>query len=162
MIEKVDVLQWYKNCLCLLQYFIPLVIISGAYIRWQRLLLSDIDVLQIKLNRMSGCSLLWSFEVDWIWKSICNKIHRFDFLCCFRKQSLSDAFLSAGKLPVYFLFAALTSPSTENHRLCETGIIWTIKMPLTAPRKSTNFSLKPHWIHVSFQHLTRFRNLGNK
>jgi len=25
--------QWYKNCLCLLQYFIPLVIISGAYIR---------------------------------------------------------------------------------------------------------------------------------
>ena len=27
-------LQWYKNSLCLLQYFIPLVIISGAYIRY--------------------------------------------------------------------------------------------------------------------------------
>ena len=58
-------LQWYKNCLCLLQYFIPLVIISGAYIRWPKLHFSHIDVLKIKLKRMSGyILLLWSF---WSW-----------------------------------------------------------------------------------------------
>ena len=64
-LTKVDVLQWYKNCLCLLQYFIPLVIISGAYIRWPRLHLSHIDVLQIILKRMSGYSFTLIF-LKWL------------------------------------------------------------------------------------------------
>jgi len=32
-VTTVTFFKWYKNSLCLLQYFIPLVIISGAYIR---------------------------------------------------------------------------------------------------------------------------------
>jgi len=32
-VRTVTFFKWYKNSLCLLQYFIPLVIISGAYIR---------------------------------------------------------------------------------------------------------------------------------
>jgi len=32
-IYQLEVFMWYKNALCLVQYFIPLTIISGAYIR---------------------------------------------------------------------------------------------------------------------------------
>jgi leucokinin receptor len=30
---SIPIFMWYKNFLCLVQYFIPLILISGAYIR---------------------------------------------------------------------------------------------------------------------------------
>ena len=39
---EIEYFMWYKNFLCLVQYFIPLILISGAYIRYLSTIIKEL------------------------------------------------------------------------------------------------------------------------
>ena len=87
---EIEYFMWYKNFLCLVQYFIPLILISGAYIRYLSTIIKEpfivssttfieVEIILFKIPK-SCCTLSFMilirtkiYNINWLFVKIKRK-----------------------------------------------------------------------------------------